>query len=63
MSNQTNIEANIANIEKIQELMRILDATLSEVNPDGLFNGFNAMNIIRFLCQFPNMSVYAGKDF
>jgi len=51
------------NIKQIQELMRTLDATLAAVNPSGLSNGQNAMQIINFISQFPNMKPYVGTEF
>lgn len=44
--------------EKFQELVRIIDATLGNVNPDGLITGQNALAIIQFLSQFPNMTKF-----
>jgi hypothetical protein len=51
------------NITKIQELTRIMDATLASVNPSGLSTGQNAMEIIKFISQFPGMNNYVDVDF
>lgn len=48
---------------KFQELARILDATLAEVNPEGLPNGQNAFRIIRFLREFPGMVDVLSPEF
>ena len=50
-------------VERIQELMRVLDATLATVNPQGLVDGKNAMSFINFISQVPNMESFVGKDF
>lgn len=47
---------------KFQELVRIMDATLSEVNPDGLLTGDNTLSIIRFLRDFVGMDKFLGKE-
>jgi len=51
------------NIEQIQELTRILDATLSIVNHQGLPTGQNAKRIIEFIAKFPGMETFVGENF
>jgi len=51
------------NTERIQELIRTLDATLSKVNPEGLPTGHNAILITNFLMEFPNMKSYIDPEF
>lgn len=47
----------------IQELIRVLDATFSEINPEGLATGKNAMSIIEFISSVPNLEQFVGTDF
>jgi hypothetical protein len=51
------------NIEQIQELIRVLDATLSKINPEGLVTGHNALSITNFFINIPNMKTYLGEEF
>jgi len=37
---------------KIQKLIRVLDATIREVNPERLMTGQNCLSIIKFLFSF-----------
>ncbi|SNW62450.1 Hypothetical protein ORPV_546 [Orpheovirus IHUMI-LCC2] len=50
-------------MEKVQELMRVLDATLYEVNKDGAPNGQNSILISKFLLSFPGMKEYVGDKY
>lgn len=50
-------------VERFQELARILDATLAKVNYDGFVTGRNAESILRFLIQFPGMKEYVGSEY
>jgi hypothetical protein len=52
-----------ANDKKIQELARILDATLAQVNVSGLSDGTNALQIIKFLNSFDNMDKFISPEF
>jgi hypothetical protein len=52
-----------SNDSKFQELIRLLDATLSDVNTEGSENGNNALSIVRFLSNFPGMSMYISEGF
>lgn len=49
-------------MDKIQELTRILDATLATVNPPGLHNGTNSMKIFDFILHFPGMEKFIGTE-
>jgi hypothetical protein len=42
-------------VNDFQELVRIMDSTLSLINPSGLINGENTLEIIKFLKYFPGM--------
>jgi len=48
---------------KVQELTRILDATLETINPEGLHTGSNAISIIAFLSSFPGFSKFVTPEF
>ena len=48
---------------KIQELIRIIDATLGDVNPNGLHTGHNALAIIKFLSCFPGLDRFVSENF
>lgn len=51
------------NIFRFQELARIIDATLANVNRKDIPTGNNTMRIITFLADFPGMKEYIGDDF
>lgn len=51
------------NVDKVQELARILDATITEINPAGLATGENGMAVIRFLSSTPNFENFVGPEF
>ena len=55
--------STMENIDKFQELTRILDATLWEVNPSGGPSGQNALNLVKYLLDFPGMSEYLPANF
>ena len=48
---------------KIQELIRVIDATLGDVNPKGLQTGQNALSIIKFLSSFPGLDGFVTTNF
>lgn len=48
---------------RIQELARVIDATLGNVNPGGLATGQNAHAVLRFLRDFPNMERFVSGEF
>lgn len=48
---------------KIQELIRVIDATISEMNPSGLPSGQNCMSIIKFLSTFPGFDQFVSQNF
>lgn len=48
---------------KIQELARVLDATLNEINPKGLSTGQNCLSIIKFLSSFEGFRIFVSHDF
>ena len=52
----------MSNDSKFQELVRVLDATLANVNPDGLITGHNTVSIIRFLSSFEGMNSFISPD-
>jgi len=54
---------NSQNIFKFQELVRIIDATLGEVNPSGLPTGQNSLSIIKFISSFNGMDQFLPSDF
>ena len=48
---------------KIQELIRVLDATLGEVNSAGLQTGQNCLSIIKFLSSFEGFKNFVSPDY
>ena len=47
---------------KIQELVRILDATLCDLNPNGLSTGQNCLNIIKFISSFEGFDKFVSTE-
>jgi hypothetical protein len=52
-----------AHIQQIQELSRVIDATLASVDHNGLIKGHTAMDTIKFLINRPGMEKYVGEEF
>lgn len=48
---------------KFQEMIRILDATLAEINPKGLLDGQNCRSIIRFFSSLEGFDKFVSKEF
>lgn len=48
---------------KFQELVRIVDATLGNINEKGLNDGTNCLNVINFLANFKGMETFIGNEF
>lgn len=51
------------NVYQFQELVRIIDATLANVNREGLANGQNAMKVITFLSSFEGMDKFLPEGY
>lgn len=54
---------NLSNIHNIQELTRVFDAVVSQVNNPGLHDGTNASTFLNFLMQIPGLEKYVGFDY
>jgi hypothetical protein len=50
-------------MENIQELIRIVDATLGKVSSNGLNTGKTAIQFIKFLTEVEDMKKFVGDDF
>jgi hypothetical protein len=51
------------NVFKVQELIRVLDATIGEINPDGLVTGQNCLSIIKYLSSVEGFENFVSPDF
>lgn len=51
------------NDTKIRELIRVIDATVGDINPDGLSTGQNAMLITKLMCAIPNFAKFVSPEF
>jgi hypothetical protein len=51
------------NDKKVQELIRVIDATLNNINPDGLTIGQNCLLTINFLNSVPNINNFISSEF
>jgi len=58
------MENNMLRVAKIQELAKVFDATVSEINNTGLHDGTNASKFLVFLLtQFPEIEKYVGTEY
>lgn len=49
--------------EKIQELIRVVDATLQNVSHDGLVTGQTGIKFVKFLLSVDNIEQFVGEEF
>lgn len=53
----------MSNDSKILELIRVIDATLGDVNPNGLVTGHNCLSIIKFISSFEGFDKFVTPEF
>uniref|UniRef100_A0A6C0CBY4 Uncharacterized protein n=1 Tax=viral metagenome TaxID=1070528 RepID=A0A6C0CBY4_9ZZZZ len=54
---------NTTNVAKIQELAKLFDTTVSEINNPGLHDGTNVANFFDFLILIPGIEAFVGPEY